>query len=110
MAFKEGAKHHLNLQCIGMTTVHRMHRIEVTTAASARQGLEAGQAEARAEIAAVQAEKADTEGRLAQLEDKLEALEAENAHLESMKVHHEAPVCPFLHLRHIIPWCLTSLL
>ena len=50
------------------------------------QGLEAGQAEARAEIAAVQAESADAEGRVAVLEDKIEALEAENAHLESMKV------------------------
>ncbi len=50
------------------------------------QGLEAGQAEARAEIAAVQAETADAEGRVAALEDKIEALESENAHLESMKV------------------------
>ena len=50
------------------------------------QGLEAGQAEARASVKAMQAEKAEVEGRLHALEDKLEALEQENASLESMKV------------------------
>lgn len=50
------------------------------------QGLEAGQAEARASVKAMQAEKAEVEGRLHVLEDKLEALEQENASLESMKV------------------------
>ena len=50
------------------------------------QGLEAGEAEAKASIKAMAAEKAELEGRLSSLEDKLEALEAENANLESMKV------------------------
>ncbi len=50
------------------------------------QGLEAGEAEAKAAIKAVQAEKAELEGRLGALEDKIEALETENANLESMKV------------------------
>ena len=50
------------------------------------QGLEAGEAEAKAAIKAMQAEKAEVEGRLSALEDKIEALEIENANLESMKV------------------------
>ncbi len=50
------------------------------------QGLEAGEAEAKASIKAVHAEKAELEGHLSALEDKIEALETENANLESMKV------------------------
>lgn len=50
------------------------------------QGLEAGEAEAKASIKAMQAEKAELEGRMSALEDKIEALETENANLESMKV------------------------
>ena len=57
------------------------------------QGLEAGQAEARASVKAMQAEKAEVEGRLHALEDKLEALEQENASLESMKVGRTQTLC-----------------
>ena len=50
------------------------------------QGLEAGQAEGRAELQEALAQRAEAEGRLAGLEDRLEALAAENAQLESLKV------------------------
>lgn len=47
--------------------------------------MEAGKAEATAEIQSVQAEKADLEARLATQEERIEALENDKEHLESMK-------------------------
>jgi hypothetical protein len=56
--------------------------------------LEAGKAETKAEIQAVQAEKADLEAKVAAQEERIDALENDNAHLESMKA---GSVCaPFL--------------